>query len=62
VIHQWLLILFSSFTASAPYVLICLIGIIGVWMAAVTSLGKRFSILTGSPQTQAAPAVKAQIG
>lgn len=45
VIHQWLLILFSSFMASAPYVLFCLLFIIGIWMMAVGALGRRFNEL-----------------
>jgi AAA family ATP:ADP antiporter len=61
VIHQWLLILFSSFAASAPYVFLCLIGIIGVWMAAVVSLGQRFSLLT-SPNDVKKEAMEPQAG
>lgn len=48
VIHQWLLILFSSFAASAPYVFVCLVGIIAIWSGATLSLGKRFASLTHS--------------
>lgn len=55
VIHQTLLIAFSSLTASAPYVAGFLLAIISVWTFAVTILGKKFSALSSlqnSDQTE----------
>jgi AAA family ATP:ADP antiporter len=46
VVHQSFLILFSSISASAPYVAIVLFGVIFVWVAAVRLLGKQFNELT----------------
>ena len=42
VIYQFLLIIFSTISACAPYVAVILFSIIGVWMMAVRSLGKQF--------------------
>lgn len=47
-IHQTLLLAFSSFTASAPYVAGCLLAMIVSWMYAVKSLGKQFVALTSA--------------
>lgn len=49
VIHQSLLLAFSSLTASAPYVAAFLVTIITVWIYAVSSLGKLFTEITASP-------------
>jgi len=46
-IHQFLLITFSTLTASAPYVAGFLFAVIAVWLGATSSLGKQFSDLTG---------------
>lgn len=46
VIHQSLLILFTSFSASAPYVAAILFGVIFIWSFAVSLLGKEFSLLS----------------
>lgn len=46
VIHQGLLLSFSTITASAPYVAGVLLGIIGVWIAATRTLGRQFVQLT----------------
>ena len=46
VIYQFLLITFSTLTASAPYVALVLFAIIGIWMMAVRSLGKQFAVLS----------------
>lgn len=46
VVHQSFLILFSTITASAPYVAIVLFAVIVVWVAAVRLLGKQFNELT----------------
>lgn len=49
VIHQALLLMCSTITASAPYVAICLFVIIGMWMATTTVLGRKFNELTKDP-------------
>lgn len=46
VIHQGLLVGFSSITASAPYVAVCLFIIIALWMVVVGVLGKQFNALS----------------
>lgn len=43
VVHQSLLILFGSLSASAPYVAVILLAVIVIWISAVRSLGKEFS-------------------
>lgn len=45
VIHQGLLIFFSTVGASTPYVAIVFLGIVLVWILAVLSLGKQFDAL-----------------
>lgn len=50
-IHQGLLLLFVTITASAPYVAVFLLGVIGVWMTSVRVLGKQFVQLT-APSTK----------
>lgn len=49
VIHQSLLLTFSTFTASAPYVAMFLLGTIVVWIVATRVLGKQFVALTADP-------------
>lgn len=44
-IHQGLLVIFSSLSASAPYVAGILMAVICFWISAVKSLGKQFSAL-----------------
>lgn len=46
VVHQGFLILFSSISASAPYVAAVLFGVIIIWVIAVRLLGKQFNELT----------------
>lgn len=46
VVHQSFLILFSTISASAPYVAVVLFGVIIVWVAAVRLLGRQFNDLT----------------
>lgn len=46
VIHQSLLIIFASLTASAPYVAIVFFSVIILWIAIVRLLGKQFNELT----------------
>ncbi len=55
-IHQSLLIVFSSFSASAPYVAAILFFIILLWMFAVRLLGREFNLVTSSVDAQSAPA------
>ncbi len=52
-IHQSLLIVFSSFAKSAPYVAGILCLIIGVWMSAIKRLGIEFDALTAPQTTEA---------
>lgn len=44
-IHTVLLMIFGTVGASSPYVAVILIGVIIVWICAVTSLGKQFNAL-----------------
>jgi AAA family ATP:ADP antiporter len=46
VVHQGLLIFFSSVAASTPYVAVIFLGIAAVWIVSVVSLGKQFDSLT----------------
>lgn len=48
-IHQSLLIMFTTFAASAPYVAAILFLIIGGWLLAIRGLGREFHLLTGEP-------------
>lgn len=50
-IHQSLLIVFSTLTASAPYVALILFGVIAAWMGSVSSLGRQFNALSGTKET-----------
>jgi AAA family ATP:ADP antiporter len=43
VIYQFLLVIFSTISACAPYVAVILFSIIGVWILAVRSLGEQFA-------------------
>jgi AAA family ATP:ADP antiporter len=52
VIHGGLLIMFSSFAASAPYVAAILCLMIVVWIFAVTKLGKEFNAITASDRNE----------
>lgn len=45
-IHQTLLLLFSTLSASAPYVGVALFSIIGVWILATKALGRQFNEIT----------------
>lgn len=45
IVHQSLLLMFSTFSASAPYVAIVLFGVIGIWVFATRSLGVQFNEL-----------------
>ncbi len=46
VVHQSLLLLFSTISASAPYVGAVLLGVLIVWVIAIRLLGKQFNELT----------------
>lgn len=50
VIHQTLLILFSTFAASAPYVAVVLFAVIAIWMGATRILGRKFNEMTNKTQ------------
>ena len=52
VIHQSLLLAFSTFTASAPYVAMFLLAILAVWIVATSVLGKQFALLTSGHEHQ----------
>lgn len=58
-IHQTLLLTFSTITASAPYVAGFLFTAIGTWMVATRVLGKQFMALTSSTPTTPPPLVTA---
>ncbi len=61
-IHQILLIIFSTISASAHIVAIILFIVIGFWISAVVSLGKRFNALTTvKPATNLAEALDEKI-
>lgn len=45
VIHQGLLLIFSTVSSSSPYVAAIFLAIIGIWWVAVKSLGKQFDAL-----------------
>lgn len=53
-VHQSFLILFSTISASAPYVAIVLFSVIIIWSIAVRLLGKQFNELT-SPEISPVP-------
>lgn len=45
-ILQTLLLIFTTLTASAPFIAVALVGMIGIWSVAVRSLGKKFDALS----------------
>ncbi len=47
VIHQGLLLFFTTISASTPFVAAIFLGVLLVWMLAVVSLGHKFNALTG---------------
>lgn len=49
IIHQGLLLIFSTLSMSAPYVAIIFLGFLAIWISSVKSLGKQFATLTESP-------------
>lgn len=56
VVHQSLLLTFSTITASAPYVAGCLLAVIVFWIFAVRVLGKQFVQLTAPSAAKIPPA------
>lgn len=50
VIHQSLLMIFATLTASAPYVAVVLFFVIIVWSFSVLALGREFNLLTRSSE------------
>ena len=59
IIHQTLLLTFTSITASAPYVAFFLFASISVWLVATWSLGKRFNEMTVGQKWSDAPKASA---
>lgn len=53
-LHQALLLIFATISASAHIVAIMLFIVITVWISAVLALGKQFNALVGQPQTEPA--------
>lgn len=51
VIHQGLLLVFSTLIASAPYVAAALLAVIVVWVFAIRLLGKQFNELTAQSES-----------
>lgn len=48
VVHQSLLLIFSTLTASAPYVAAVLLSVLVIWIIAIRMLGKQFNEMTHS--------------
>ena len=46
IIHQGLLIIFSTLTATAPFIGFIFLGVIAIWFVSVKSLGKQFKVLS----------------
>jgi AAA family ATP:ADP antiporter len=46
VIHQGLLLIFSTVASSTPYVAVIFLGVVVMWVMAVSSLGKQFDAVT----------------
>ena len=61
VVHQGLLLIFSTVTASTPYIGAIFLAVIGIWILAIVSLGKQFDTLSAQhaklviPDTPANP-------
>ena len=54
-IHQGLLVVFSTISASAPYVAVILFSAIMFWIAATRSLGRQFGALVAAQEAGAPP-------
>ena len=61
-IHQGLLMIFGTFTGSAPFVAGILMGVIAIWITATRALGKQFGSLTHTEEEEEKlqPAIKAK--
>ncbi|WP_068467429.1 NTP/NDP exchange transporter [Candidatus Protochlamydia phocaeensis] len=53
VVHQSLLLLFSTLSTSAPYVAVVLLAVLVVWVVAIRLLGKQFNELTAQLENNA---------
>lgn len=51
-IHQGLLLIFVTVSASAPYVAAILMGVIGVWVVTTRSLGRQFNNIVAQQKAQ----------
>ncbi|KPK33303.1 MAG: AAA family ATPase [Chlamydiae bacterium SM23_39] len=51
IIHQGFLIIFSTLSATAPYIAILFLFIVAIWITAVRSLGKQFNELASQKET-----------
>ncbi|CDZ79514.1 ADP/ATP translocase 1 [Candidatus Rubidus massiliensis] len=54
IVHQFLLLLFSSISASAPYAAAFLFAVIGVWISATKLLGNQFAEISSTSTSKAA--------
>ncbi|MEI8125549.1 MAG: Npt1/Npt2 family nucleotide transporter, partial [Parachlamydiaceae bacterium] len=59
-IHTGLLLIFSTLSASAPYVAGILMTVIGFWIAATRTLGKQFDSLVASKLGETQPELKSE--
>lgn len=59
-IHQGLLMIFATVTASAPYVAAILVGVIFLWMIAIRSLGTQFDSLVARREQEAVEKIEHQ--
>ncbi len=57
-IHQGLLLIFSTFAATAPYIAIFLVGILIIWAITIRMLGKQVDVLIAQP---IAPSIEPQV-
>ncbi len=57
IIHQVLIVSFSTITASVPYVAAVLFIVIGGWIVATRELGKGFKVLSGAEERENIPQI-----
>lgn len=55
IIHQGLLMVFATVTASTPYIAVFFLAVVGIWILAVVSLGKQFNSLVAHHETISIP-------
>ena len=66
VVHQGLLLFFTTIASSTPFVAVIFVGILFIWILSVISLGKQFDSLVGNkkklviPSTDAEPVLGSQ--